>query len=80
MIIYPNCHDAIRNANAIGLQVVGYRMPDGWLIYDPTEGCPEKVEPELLCIGGGKLPIPLSDEGVTILSQMVTKGEHQSAS
>ena len=46
--------------------VVGYK-PGGWLVYDPTDGAPEALEPELLVPALGRLPIPLSEVGAEVM-------------
>lgn len=71
MITYANCRLAIRDGNAKAPMVVAW-LPDkvAWVLSDPR--CPVAgAEPDLLCIGLGHLPIPLSESGCTILQQLV---------
>ena len=71
-MIYENCYDAIRDANAAGMTAVGWLQGHGWLLYDPRKGPPENVRPEFWCVRSGLLPIPLSEEGRQIFKEMLT--------
>jgi hypothetical protein len=74
-IIYDDCHDAIRSGNAASSPkrpcVVAYHQGRGWTIYHPSE--PDGGVPELLCYGGGTIPVPLSEAGRVIIYQLMEK-------
>ena len=76
-ITYTDCHEAVRWGNAkakldrpIG---IAFAVGSGWRLYDVIDGCPEGWEPDLLCFGGGKMPVPLSKAGQIIVSQMLDR-------
>jgi hypothetical protein len=76
-IIYGDAHEAIRSGNAASKlsrpMGVAYRKGAGWKLYDFRDGCPEGWEPEFICFASGRLPLPLSDAGKTIISQMLER-------
>ncbi len=70
--LYANAHEAIREGNARGPACVGWSATArGWQVYDPSKGCPEGLEPELLCLRSGRLPLPLSETGTAIVQGLV---------
>lgn len=66
MLQHNDARSAIRYAAATAPAVVGWKS-GGWVVYDPKKGAPSGVKPELFCYATGRLPIPLSDNGVTVL-------------
>jgi hypothetical protein len=70
--IYTNAFDAIRAGNSRGLCGIAYKNSHGWVLYDLTEGPADESEaPELLCLGLGKIPVPLSRMGELILHELL---------
>ena len=70
--IYTNAFDAIRAGNGRGLCGIAYRSSQGWVLYDLAEGPEDDNEkPELLCLGLGKVPVPLSRMGELILRELL---------
>lgn len=71
---WDDAHDAIRDACSHNGQpmCVGW---DGayWITYDPVDGAPKGVKPEIWCPKAGRMPIPLSEEGETILVQLLQR-------
>lgn len=69
---YKNCRDAIRDANAKGNTAIGWsEEKSAWVLYDPKDGAPDGVVPDLLCIKSGTIPIGLSEYGKVIVRQML---------
>lgn len=68
MFQHTDARNAIRLAAAAASApaVVGWK-PGGWIIYDPKNGAPSGVEPELLLMAQGHLPLPLSPIGASVL-------------
>lgn len=74
MVLYMDCHAAIRDANAQRNTGIGWDASQkAWILYDPTKGAPAGVEPEMLCIKSGMLPIPLSESGKVIIAALFAK-------
>ena len=70
--LYANAHEAIREGNARAPACVGWSATaKGWQVYDPGKGCPDGLEPELLCVRSGSLPVPLSDAGTAIVQGLI---------
>jgi hypothetical protein len=63
---HADARSAIREACARAPAVVGWK-PGGWLVYSATDGAPDGVEPELLALAPGRLPVALSDTGAAVL-------------
>lgn len=71
MQFFDNAHDAIRAGTfSTKLKGVAYRKGYGWFLYDPTLGVND-AESEFLCRSPGQLPIPVSEDGATILAQFI---------
>jgi hypothetical protein len=70
---YPDCHDAIRDANAASNHCVGWDQEHcKWVVYNPLDGRPSvHIIPEFFCVRSGSLPIALTNEAVRILRQML---------
>ena len=66
MFQHTDVRTAIHLAVATAPAVVGWK-PGGWVVYDPKQGAPNGVEPELLCVATGRLPVILSDTGAEVL-------------
>jgi hypothetical protein len=66
MFQHTDARTAISFAAATAPAVVGWK-PGGWIVYDPKDGAPNGVEPELLLAAQGSLPLPLSDVGASVL-------------
>ncbi len=69
-VIHTDATTAIREASAAGPAVVawvpvGRARQTGWVVYRPAAPI-DGVEPELLCLKTGALPIPLSENGLEV--------------
>ena len=62
---HHDAHHAIRAAFAAAPAVVGWKS-GGWVVYNPIYGAPAGVEPEVLVLAIGRLPIPLTDTGAEV--------------
>jgi hypothetical protein len=62
---HSDARHALRTAFATAPAVVGWKS-GGWVVYNPTLGAPAGVEPEVLVLATGRLPIPLSDLGAEV--------------
>lgn len=72
MLKFNNAKHAIQHACAIGPAVVAWIQTDScWTIYDPSSPVDGAV-PEMLCIGNGVLPVPLSDIGREVLISVLS--------
>jgi hypothetical protein len=69
--VYSNVRHAITVAYANGHSIIGW-MPDkqGWVIYKPSSP-PIGVEPEILVIKLGEMPVALSPVGVEVLCSLM---------
>jgi hypothetical protein len=78
-IIYADVHVAISwgNDKATLSRPIGiaYLKGAGWRHYDFRDGCPKGWEPEFICFASGRLPLPLSDAGKTIIRQMLERAK-----
>ena len=70
---YSDATDAIRDGNYMAPMVVAYRKPLGWFLYEATDP-PSECEPEILCIGPGRLPIALTEDGLDVLRSVIRAG------
>ena len=68
---YDNAHNAIRDGNHFAPCGVSYRPGSGWALYDLKQGPGPHETPEMLCYKGGKIPLPLSDEGALIIKGLI---------
>lgn len=66
MFQHTNARTAISFAAATAPAVVGWK-PGGWIVYDPKDGAPIGIEPELFIAAQGRLPLPLSEIGASVL-------------
>ena len=67
MIYYEDAVDAMKDSPpnyCIGSH------DKGWVLYDPTMGCPDDVTPEILMLKNGIHPIPLTEWSVRMLKQI----------
>lgn len=72
-MLYRNARHAIRDACARGNTCIGWdKERVGWVLYDPRDGAPSGVQPEMLCRGCEGF-FALSDEGATILTQLTAE-------
>jgi hypothetical protein len=71
MLSFTNARHAITHATALGYMCVGWQQNRSvWVIYHAAMGAPAGVQPEMLCLRTGLLPIPLSIEGELIVSRL----------
>jgi hypothetical protein len=75
-MIHQDARHAIQEGQAKAPSVIGYRQGRGWLVYCPTQPPPDCI-PEILCIRLGVIPIPLTDEGVQVLTSALNTGGEQ---
>jgi len=73
---FQDARDAIRDGNLITsatgkARVIGYVSGKGWRVYDPTQGAPQDAIPELLCLGLGRAPLPLSEDACAVLNSAI---------
>lgn len=68
---YINARHALRAAYAQAPTAIGWK-PGGWIIYDPTDGAPPGVAPEMLVLRQGSLPVPLSENGLAVIRSAFT--------
>jgi hypothetical protein len=74
MRLYEDAFAAIRDANAEGMSVVGWKQDASrWTIYKATERSPDGVSPDLYCHKSGMLPIPTSEAGEKIMSELLER-------
>ena len=72
MVIHKDCFADIRDANARMRHCVGWNQSkSGWIVYDPTKPVPRGIVPEFFCVSLGYLPVPLTEEGVTIMCELL---------
>lgn len=71
MTIFENFLTAVTVAQArpVGT-IIGYVQGWGWSLYHATAPV-DGVTPELLAVGPGKLPFPLSEFGAEVLASAV---------
>ena len=74
-IKYKEIKSAINEGNysskGKGLCCIGWeQLSSKWIIYTTTDGAPEGVRSEFLCIGSGFLPLPISEEGKKIFEEI----------
>lgn len=71
--IFASAHDAIRAGQACAPSGVAYRQGTGWFVYDLAQGINDVpgAVPEFVCVKSGRLPVALTDEGETILRQLM---------
>lgn len=76
MIIYDDAFLAIRQGNRLDRPIgIAYRQGKGWYLYDLTIGVMDKDDdsPELICLGLGKLPVALTQDGQQIVDELLQK-------
>lgn len=66
---YTNALNAMveetRTAHILGPRVIAWsKMQSRWISYCATDGAPSDCVPEILCLGPGKMPFPVSESGV----------------
>jgi hypothetical protein len=71
MMKHTDARQAIHFAVAMAPAVIGWQS-DGWVVYSPTNEAPLGVEPELLVLTAGRLPIPLTDIGAEVLRSVIS--------
>jgi len=76
--IFSNAYDAIRAGNQCAPCGIAYdrgykNRQSGWYVYDLKQGIEDitAAKPEFICLGLGKIPVPLSDEGSLIIQEMI---------
>ena len=69
---YQDASFALTVAYASAPSVIGWKS-GGWIVYSPLDAAPHDIEPELLVLKLGHIPIPLSDIGCWVLASILTK-------
>jgi hypothetical protein len=63
---YGDARFALRVAFGRAPAAVGWKA-GGWIVYNPVDGAPDGVQPEMLVLRLGQVPIALSDNGAGVL-------------
>lgn len=81
--VYQNAIEAIRDGNDCAPCGIAYDKggrdyypegcftvrPSGWFVYDLKQGIEDitGAQPEFICIGRGRLPVPLTEDAADVL-------------
>jgi len=71
---FYDCHMAIRDGNALAPCGIAWRLEGyngHWYLFELTEGADKGTQVEFICIGQGRVPIPVSDSAREIVRQMM---------
>lgn len=73
--LFKDARDALREAQQHKFAVVGHTT-GGWTVYDPRDGAPADVTPEIIIVRKGPevTTLPLTEQGALVLRSALAAG------